>query len=74
MLMPSEPSSATVLGRVADCTVEDFRAAIDAAHLAQQDYADSTTGAERGAFLRRWCSLILENVNDCESPSLPRPL
>lgn len=64
--MLAEPSTATVLGRVADCTVEDFQTAIEAAHLAQQEYADSTTAAERGAFLRRWCGLMLENVNDCE--------
>ena len=61
-----EPSTATVLGRVADCTIEDFHTAINSANVAQYEYADSTTGAERGAFLRRWCSLILENVNDCE--------
>ncbi|KAK3703941.1 succinate semialdehyde dehydrogenase NADP+ linked [Vermiconidia calcicola] len=59
-----EPSTASVLGRVADCTVEDFRAAIESAYVAQQEYADSTTGAQPGAFLRKWCDLILQNVDD----------
>lgn len=59
-----EPSSATELGRVADCTLDDFHAAIESAHAAQQRFADSTIGTQRGAFLRRWHDLIMQNAND----------
>lgn len=60
----TEPSSATVLGTVANCTVEDFHTAVEAADKAQQKYQETTTGAQRGAFLRKWNDLILANADD----------
>lgn len=63
----TEPSTATVFGQVADCTVEDFRKAIETAHAAQIRYFDETTAAQRGAFLRRWYETIMANVDDRKS-------
>lgn len=61
----SEPATSTVLGQVSDCTLEDFKKAIRSAHDAQIKFNDSTTGAQRGALLRRWNDLILQNIDDC---------
>lgn len=65
-LMPVtiEPSANTVLSEVADCDEADFEQAIDAAYIAQESYYESTTAAQRGAFLRKWCNLILSNQQD----------
>ncbi|KAL5362561.1 hypothetical protein BJX96DRAFT_102720 [Aspergillus floccosus] len=57
-----EPSTAQVLGTVADCDVDDIRLAIQSANLAQESYYSSTTAAQRGALLRKWHVLIMENV------------
>ncbi|KAF2169434.1 hypothetical protein M409DRAFT_20653 [Zasmidium cellare ATCC 36951] len=59
-----EPSTATVLGTVADCEVEDFRRAIEVAHGSQSRYFEETTAAQRGAFLRRWYDAIMANLDD----------
>ncbi|KAH6967993.1 Aldehyde/histidinol dehydrogenase, partial [Fusarium avenaceum] len=59
-----EPSTATVLGQVANCTLEDFQTAIRSADAAQTSYFDTTTGASRGALLRKWHNLVIANQED----------
>ncbi|KAF3763473.1 aldehyde dehydrogenase [Cryphonectria parasitica EP155] len=59
-----EPSSISVLGKVSDCLLEDFQAAIVSADEAQCKFFKSTTGTARGALLRKWYDLILENIDD----------
>ncbi|KAH8691366.1 Aldehyde/histidinol dehydrogenase [Talaromyces proteolyticus] len=60
----TEPSTGTSLGQVADCDLEDFKNAISSANKAQPSYFANTTGASRGALLRKWYDLIMENKND----------
>jgi acyl-CoA reductase-like NAD-dependent aldehyde dehydrogenase len=60
-----EPSSAEVLGHVADMSRDDFIKAIKIADKGFRKYSISTTFAERGAQLRKWFELINENVDDC---------
>ena len=62
----TEPSTGNVLGKVANCSLEDFQAAIDDAHRAQPKYYRLTTAAQRGSFLRHWNDLILANKQDRE--------
>ncbi|RFU29233.1 hypothetical protein B7463_g7082, partial [Scytalidium lignicola] len=59
-----EPSTATVLGKVANCSLDDFKKAIDSAYDAQPKFFASTTGASRGALLRKWYDLIIANQED----------
>ncbi|KAF2395780.1 aldehyde dehydrogenase [Trichodelitschia bisporula] len=59
-----EPSTATVLGRVSNCELADFKAAISSAEKAQTEFWESTTAAQRGAILRKWNDLILANTDD----------
>ncbi|KAF7559259.1 hypothetical protein G7046_g4893 [Stylonectria norvegica] len=59
-----EPSTATVLGQVSNCTLEDFHKAIDSANVAQRKYFESTTGTSRGALLRKWYELVVANHQD----------
>ncbi|KAJ9150905.1 Succinate-semialdehyde dehydrogenase [Pleurostoma richardsiae] len=59
-----EPSSNVILGKVSDCNLEDFQKAIRSADQAQRDFYRSTTGPARGALLRKWNDLILENQDD----------
>ncbi|KAK7415152.1 hypothetical protein QQX98_006096 [Neonectria punicea] len=59
-----EPSTATVLGRVANCALEDFKVAIESAEVAQAKYWESTTGTSRGALLRKWFDLVMANKDD----------
>jgi len=61
-----EPSSAEVLGQVADMSRDDFIRAIKIADKGFRKYSTSTTFAERGAQLRRWFDLINANVEDCD--------
>ncbi|CAD0029169.1 unnamed protein product [Aureobasidium pullulans] len=61
----SKPSSGTTLGRVSDCTLEDFQRAISVASSAQLKFYEQTTATDRGAFLRSWYEHIIANVNDC---------
>jgi acyl-CoA reductase-like NAD-dependent aldehyde dehydrogenase len=65
-----EPSSAEVLGQVADLSRDDFIKAIKIADKGFRKYSTSTTFAERGVQLRKWNDLILANVDDCTIPSL----
>ena len=62
-----EPSSAEVLGQVADMSRDEFMKAIKIADKGFRKYSTSTTFAERGVQLRKWNDLILENVDDCTS-------
>ncbi len=57
------PSTGEVITSVPDMGVEDTRRAIDAAHLAQRDWADRT-GKERAAVLRNWYDLMVSNADD----------
>ncbi|KAL1875725.1 hypothetical protein VTK73DRAFT_9914 [Phialemonium thermophilum] len=59
-----EPSSNAILGEVSDCSVEHFQKAIASADKAQRSFFESATGNARGALLRRWNDLILENQDD----------
>ncbi|OBU00398.1 hypothetical protein VE01_01388 [Pseudogymnoascus verrucosus] len=59
-----EPSSVAVLGQVSDCNLEDFQKAVQSANEAQRNFYESTTGTARGALLRKWNNLILENQDD----------
>lgn len=59
-----EPSTETVLGTVQSCDISHFRTAVESASIAQPLYYESTTGAERGALLKAWASLITENKSD----------
>jgi succinate-semialdehyde dehydrogenase/glutarate-semialdehyde dehydrogenase len=62
-----EPSSAEVLGEVADFALEDFQDALKASEIAFKSYAKSTTAAERGKLLRKWYELCIANIDDCRS-------
>ncbi|WP_051357608.1 NAD-dependent succinate-semialdehyde dehydrogenase [Leisingera caerulea] len=57
------PSTGEVLAEVADCTVEDARAAIDAAKAAQKNWAQYT-GKERATVLRKWFDLMVAHADD----------
>ncbi|KAI6777755.1 aldehyde dehydrogenase [Emericellopsis cladophorae] len=59
-----EPSTGTVMGQVANCDRLDFQTAIQSASTAQTRFWESSTGASRGAILRRWYELILSNSDD----------
>ncbi|WP_111560125.1 NAD-dependent succinate-semialdehyde dehydrogenase [Paracoccus sediminilitoris] len=58
-----DPATGALIAQVADLTVEDTAAAIDAAHRAGPDWA-AMTGKERSAIMRRWHDLIVENADD----------
>jgi hypothetical protein len=60
-----EPSSAEVLGNVADMSRDDFIRAINIADKGYRKYFTSTTFAERGTQLRKWFDLVHENLEDC---------
>ncbi|KAJ6007883.1 aldehyde dehydrogenase [Penicillium herquei] len=59
-----EPSTGTILGNVSNCELADFQKAIESAESVQEEYFFSTTGAQRGALLRKWNDLILANQHD----------
>ncbi|KAJ8125547.1 hypothetical protein O1611_g8092 [Lasiodiplodia mahajangana] len=59
-----EPATATVLGQVADCGLDDFRKAILSAYDEQPKFYENTTGASRGAMLKKWYDLITANAED----------
>ncbi|OAG36319.1 hypothetical protein AYO21_09484 [Fonsecaea monophora] len=58
------PATATILGQVADCDLQDFQHAIQSAHDAQPRFFYGTTASARGAMLGRWYDLILANQED----------
>ncbi|MCY6379362.1 NAD-dependent succinate-semialdehyde dehydrogenase [Hoeflea prorocentri] len=57
------PSTGDVITSLPDMGVEETRAAIDAAHDAQRDWA-ARTGKERAAVLRKWHDLMVANADD----------
>ena len=57
------PATGGVIANVADLTVVDTSAAIDAAYAAKADWA-AWTGKERAAVLRKWYDLMLANADD----------
>ncbi len=57
------PATGEQLAQVADCTVADVDRAIDAAQVAQVEWA-SRTGKERAAILHRWYELMVEHADD----------
>ncbi len=59
----TNPSTGLAICSVPDMGVAETRRAIDAAYLAQKDWA-SKTGKERAAVLRRWNDLMVENADD----------
>ncbi|WP_339821766.1 NAD-dependent succinate-semialdehyde dehydrogenase [Sulfitobacter dubius] len=59
----TDPASGAVLGSVAKLNADDSRAAVDAAHAAFPHWA-GLLPQERGAILRRWRDLMLENRED----------
>jgi acyl-CoA reductase-like NAD-dependent aldehyde dehydrogenase len=65
----TEPSSAEVLGQVADLSRDDFIKAIKIADKGYRKYSTSTTFPQRGAHLRKWFDLIHENSEDCNRAS-----
>ncbi len=59
----TNPSTGEKLADVTDLAVEDVTLAIDGAYDAQADWA-ARTGKERGAILRKWHDLMIENIDD----------
>ncbi|MGJ8627975.1 MAG: NAD-dependent succinate-semialdehyde dehydrogenase [Sulfitobacter sp.] len=57
------PANGAKIADVTDLGVEDVRLAIDAAYSFQKAWA-AKTGKERGAILRKWHDLMLENIDD----------
>ena len=57
------PSTGALLGHVPDLGGAETETAIEAARIAQKDWAARTAG-ERAAVLRRWFALIVENKVD----------
>lgn len=70
-ILSLEPSTGTVMGQVVDCDLEDFRRAIQSAYSIQKTFFSTTTGAARGAQLRKWGDLIVANKEDGETPIAP---
>ncbi|KAJ5384538.1 succinate semialdehyde dehydrogenase [Penicillium concentricum] len=59
-----EPSTATVLGTVANCDMSAMQTAIQSAHDAQPTYFSETTAASRGSLLTKWHDLVMFNIDD----------
>ena len=59
----TNPARGDVLANVADCSVAQVSDAIAKAEAAQKEWA-KLTGKERGAILRRWFDLMMENQDD----------
>jgi len=58
-----DPATGALVAEVADLSVAETAGAIDAAYAAGPAWA-AQTGKERGAILRRWHDLIIENADD----------
>lgn len=65
----AEPSTATILGTVSNCELDDFKKAIASAEVAGEEFYRSTTAHQKGALLRKWYELISANENDSKSQS-----
>ncbi|APX89593.1 succinate-semialdehyde dehydrogenase (NADP(+)) [Brevirhabdus pacifica] len=59
----TNPARGDVIARVADLGRADAARAIEAARIAQKEWA-KLTGKERAAILRRWYELTIENAED----------
>ncbi|KAJ4985454.1 succinate-semialdehyde dehydrogenase [Stagonosporopsis vannaccii] len=59
-----EPSTATALGKVSNCGLEDFQKAIASAEKAGESFYRSTTAHQKSALLRKWYELITANEED----------
>ncbi len=59
----SNPARQSVICAVPDLGINETRRAIEAARLAQKEWA-ARTGKERAAILRKWFDLMLENADD----------
>lgn len=59
----TNPADGSALAKVADFSVEDVRATIEAAHAALPEWRDRTA-LERATILRRWFDLIMENQEE----------
>jgi succinate-semialdehyde dehydrogenase/glutarate-semialdehyde dehydrogenase len=59
----TNPATGDVIAHVADLSVADTSAAIDAAYAAKADWA-AWTGKERAGVLRKWYDLMLANADD----------
>ena len=59
----TNPATGNIIAKVADCSVADITDAIDAAYLAQKDWAKKT-GKERATVLRKWNDLLIEAADD----------
>lgn len=59
----TNPATGEKIADVADLLVPEISRAIDAAYDVQKDWA-AQTGKERGAILRRWHDLMVENADD----------
>ncbi|MEM9850611.1 MAG: NAD-dependent succinate-semialdehyde dehydrogenase [Pseudomonadota bacterium] len=57
------PARGDVLVSLPDLSIEEVRSAIDAAEIAQKDWA-RRTGKERAALLRAWFDLMVANADD----------
>ncbi|WP_417586326.1 NAD-dependent succinate-semialdehyde dehydrogenase [Pararhodobacter oceanensis] len=57
------PATGALVAEVADCAVEEVNHAIDAAAIAQRDWA-ARTGKERAALLRAWHDLMIAHADD----------
>ncbi len=57
------PSTGEVITSVANMGVEETRVAIDAAYVAQKDWA-AKTGKERFVVLNKWRDLMIDNADD----------
>jgi succinate-semialdehyde dehydrogenase/glutarate-semialdehyde dehydrogenase len=62
----TNPSTGEIITQLPDLTADSARQAIDAAYLAQKDWA-AKTGKERSAVLRNWYNLLIENADDLAS-------
>ncbi|MGC8203385.1 NAD-dependent succinate-semialdehyde dehydrogenase [Aliiroseovarius sp. PTFE2010] len=57
------PSTRDVIAVLPDMGIDETRAAIDAAYVAQKDWAGKT-GKDRASVLRKWYDLMVANVDD----------
>ena len=59
----TNPARGDVIAKVADLSRAECANAIDAAYIAQKDWAQ-WTGKERAAVLRKWFDLMVQNADD----------
>ena len=57
------PATGDLIANVTDVSIEGTVQTIDAAYAAKKDWA-THTGKERGAILRKWFDLMVENADD----------